>query len=210
MFDFECTPTIPHILLLLLWSHFSSSCLIPVSQVNDRFKLDWGTYLTTSKSFSIFVFMTWHESCYTQDILFCCRINCKWMIQFQMHQKPRREHHLWADWRQRVWFQGKIFMSSSSSALIYFLGWDVIPGKTIKVETIQSLQYIEIARISTLSPWWLDNGEPHLYWWWWILSREFEEYWKCIYQITSCQNNQPSKLSLGGSPVLTRCDVSAT
>lgn len=161
----------------------------------------------TSQQVSPFQYLC---SCYTQDILFYCRINCKWMIQFQMHQKPRREHHLWADWRQRVWFQGKIFMSSSSSALIYFLGWDVIPGKTIKVETIQSLQYIKIARISTLSPWWLDNGEPHLYWWWWILSREFEEYWKCIYQITSCQNNQPSKLSLGGLPVLTRCDVSAT
>ena len=41
-----------------MWSHPSSSSLnetvteshIAMSQVNDRFKLDWGTYLTTSKA----------------------------------------------------------------------------------------------------------------------------------------------------------------
>ena len=34
-----------------LLCHTATGSYIAVSQVNDRFKLDWGTYLTTSKSF---------------------------------------------------------------------------------------------------------------------------------------------------------------
>ena len=86
--------------------------LIAVPQVNDRFKLDWGTYLTTSKFFRPLLIFVVHD---TPKIFFSA---AEWTLNdwFQIHLKPRREHYLWADWRQRVWFQGKIFISSSSSS----------------------------------------------------------------------------------------------